>query len=158
MRLFRSLAVPMGEALKWAPPLVAGTTHGAGDAVLLHSGTTGRARITGNSESEYFGVEAHSEDGGIELLVNSTDPYTGTVPLPRTPSLVVVHASGAGTSRCPDRPFSQPSLGRLAVHRRSCRTHVDPHRCRSSTAWRRHTCPGAGDRLRGGVRAHGRAA
>jgi hypothetical protein len=67
---------------------------GAGDAVLIYQGSRGVARIQGNAEGRYFGVKAYGSGGAGNSLVNTTDPYTGSVPMPAGPAIVVVTANG----------------------------------------------------------------
>lgn len=67
---------------------------GAGDAVLIYQGPRGVAKIDGNAEGRYFGVKAYGSSGGGNSLVNTTDPYTGSVPMPAGPAIVVVTAAG----------------------------------------------------------------
>jgi hypothetical protein len=52
------------------------------------------AKIDGNAEGRYFGVKAYGSGGGGNSLVNTTDPYTGSVPMPAGPAIVVVTATG----------------------------------------------------------------
>lgn len=74
----------------FSPPAPA---TGAGDAVLVYQGASGIGTIKGNSGSRYFGVRVYtgSDDNS---LVNTTDPYTGSVPWPAGPAIVVVTATG----------------------------------------------------------------
>lgn len=82
--------------LQYAPTFN-GHAEGTGDAVLI-SQTPGRtATITGNQEGRYFGVRAYG-DGSGQGLVNTTDPYSGTVPWPSgTNVFVVISAEGSWT-------------------------------------------------------------
>lgn len=53
---------------------------GSSDEVLLVNGNPGKATITGNAGSHYFGVKAYYGQSAMhDLLVNETDPYSGTV-------------------------------------------------------------------------------
>jgi hypothetical protein len=70
----------------WIQPVTAarvlnvpGAIEGKGDDVIILSGATpDLAKIKGNSEGRYFGVIGYSGESS-DLLVNTTDPYEGTV-------------------------------------------------------------------------------
>lgn len=62
------------------------------DVLLLPSGCTA-ADISGNHAAGYFGVETYGN--GHDLLVNTTDPYSGTVRLDRDATVMTIHASGS---------------------------------------------------------------
>lgn len=57
--------------------------EGTGDNIVeLPIGAVGVLRIIGNAGSDYFGVEAFDRNNNeVDLLVNTTDPYDGRVPL-----------------------------------------------------------------------------
>jgi hypothetical protein len=60
---------------------VPGDVRGAGDdVVLLQGGTPDLADITGNASSRYFGVFSYGKNG-YDVLVNTTEPYQGSVML-----------------------------------------------------------------------------
>ena len=80
--------------LRSAPTFSSGAYTGSGDAVAIYQGTGRIAAITGNAEGRYFGVKAYGSGGSGGGLVNTTDPYTGTVPWPTGPVIVVVTATG----------------------------------------------------------------
>ena len=63
---------------------------GAGDSVFLTTGLGRTADITGNAGSSHFAVKALDSDG-YQLLVNTTDPYEGTVKI-SNPLVFVVTA------------------------------------------------------------------
>lgn len=67
--------------------------QGTGDTVLCLDSDVSKISIQGNAESSYFGVITHGVDGP-ELLVNTTEPYQGTVKTNGTPSAIQVYASG----------------------------------------------------------------
>ena len=59
---------------------VPGSIEGKDDEVfIVTGGIPDLAKINGNNSSNYFGVLAYN--GGRDLLVNTTDPYDGTVML-----------------------------------------------------------------------------
>lgn len=72
---------------------VPGSIEGTGDDVIvLTGGTPDLATITGNTESRYFGVTGY---GAFSyLLVNTTDPYDGTVILESDTVVIVFTAVG----------------------------------------------------------------
>ncbi|MCL4257651.1 MAG: hypothetical protein KJZ53_03870, partial [Anaerolineales bacterium] len=57
------------------------------------SGTPDLAVIEGNASSRYFGVFSYGND--IDLLVNTTDPYSGTQIIDRSAIVIEVVADGA---------------------------------------------------------------
>ena len=72
-----------------------GTIAGSGDEVFRVTASASTARIMGNAGSDYFGMIAYDLDGDYrDLLVSTTDPYTGTVML-STPCIVEVRAMGS---------------------------------------------------------------
>ena len=72
---------------------VPGTIEGIGDDVVaLIGGTPDRATISGNTASRHFGVFGYGS--GIDLLVNTTDPYEGTVRLDSDTLIIEVQAVG----------------------------------------------------------------
>jgi outer membrane lipoprotein SlyB len=54
-----------------------------------------RATITGNAAGRYFGVRGYGSFS--ELLVNTTDPYEGTVRVDGSTMIIVVQAEGEWT-------------------------------------------------------------
>lgn len=75
---------------------IPGTVEGNGDDVIFIRRTNGDpdiARITGNDASRYFGVVQYSHNG-IDILVNTTDPYDGVVLL--DPSLILMEVVAMG--------------------------------------------------------------
>ena len=63
-----------------------------GDAVLIVSGDAKTADIYGNARAAYFGVHAIGA-GSADLLVNTTEEYSGTVKCKNNPQVIVVSAS-----------------------------------------------------------------
>jgi hypothetical protein len=76
-----------------APRLAMGANTGTGDAVFVYEGPRGIAQIDGNAGGRHFGVIALTGDAN-DLLVNTTDPYSGSVPMPPGPGFVTVSAEG----------------------------------------------------------------
>lgn len=75
---------------------VPGTHEGKGDEVLLLAGAEADlATISGNADARYFGVIAYSSS--ISLLINTTDPYEGTVAMPRRALALEIRAEGPWT-------------------------------------------------------------
>ena len=77
-----------------------GTYKGEGDDVIILAGskTPDLANVSGNDSEDYFGVMAWvSSRGSDQLLVNTTDPYEGTVILDPTTFAIEVRAVGAWT-------------------------------------------------------------
>ena len=66
---------------------------GIGDDVLLLPLDCTAADIRGNQASGYFGVETYGK--GHDLLVNTTDPYSGIVRLDRDATVMTIHATGS---------------------------------------------------------------
>lgn len=58
--------------------IVPGGIQGTGDEVIFIIGSPDIAAISGNAGSNYFGVLSYGLSG-VDLLVNTTDPYTGAV-------------------------------------------------------------------------------
>ena len=76
--------------------MIPGELSGKGDYVFaIAEGTPDTAVITGNADSRYFGVFGYSN--GPDMLVNTTDPYNGTVILDKATFLIVVQAVGDWT-------------------------------------------------------------
>jgi hypothetical protein len=71
---------------------VPGTVAGSGDDVLLLVGEADTAAIRGNALGRHFAV--HSYGLSADLLVNTTEPYDGTVLIPRGGRVLVVSADG----------------------------------------------------------------
>jgi len=74
---------------------IPGTREGAGDAVFLLDGTPDTAQISGNAGGNYFGVIGWGTRSA--LLVNTVDPYDGTVLLDKRTFAIEVRASGPWT-------------------------------------------------------------
>lgn len=72
------------------------TFSGAGDGVIIYDGLAGVAEITGNDASSYFGVSVYS-DTESDNLVNTTEAYSGRVPIPAGIVLVAFTATGPWT-------------------------------------------------------------
>lgn len=84
---------PLTEATVVTAPI---TIDGKGNVIFYLENAGKTATISGNAESRYFGVIAH-HSGGSSLLVNTTDPYEGTVMLPGGRMLVDVMSEGKWT-------------------------------------------------------------
>lgn len=75
---------------------IPGTISGTGDYVFaIVGGTPDKANITGNEASRFFGVKSYGNF--VDLLVNSTDPYDGTVLLDADTVVIEVQAVGDWT-------------------------------------------------------------
>jgi hypothetical protein len=68
---------PLEGARRGSSP---GVVEGDNDDVIIVSPNPSRAHIVGNSGGQYFGVTSYGTSRG--LLVNTTDPYDGTVLVP----------------------------------------------------------------------------
>ena len=71
------------------------TFSGSGDNVLIILDCGTKAEITGNDEGRHFAVKSYGNS--INLLVNTTDPYSGTVMLKGSPVLFEITAVGSWT-------------------------------------------------------------
>jgi hypothetical protein len=81
---------------------VPGTYEGNGDNVIfLVGGTPDLAAISGNQGAHHFAVKSYSAEGR-DLLVNTTDPYNGTVMLDHDATALEVKASGPWTIEVAD--------------------------------------------------------
>lgn len=81
------------KPLSGAPVLTANEVYsGSGDAVLLVPVGCTSAKITGNGGSNHFAVKGYGDY--YDLLVNTTDPYNGTVRLERNTVVLTVTAEG----------------------------------------------------------------
>ena len=69
-----------------------GTINGTGDEVLLVEGSPSLATIKGNPNSRHFSVLGYNPKRS--LLVNTTDPYEGTVRVERDTFLLEINAVG----------------------------------------------------------------
>ena len=78
------------------PSLSAGETYsGANDAVIQINTDGLTAEVSGNESKRHFAVKAYDLDWNyIDLLVNTTDIYSGTVMLTNSPNLLVINADG----------------------------------------------------------------
>lgn len=70
------------------------TVHGTGDEVFLFDGTSTTAHITGNAAGRHFSVWAYSPSES-DLVVNTSNSYSGTVKLPSNTTIIEVKATGA---------------------------------------------------------------
>ena len=74
--------------------LVPGIIEGKGDEVFLLGGETpDLAKIEGNSKSSHFAVLGYN--GGRDLLVNTTDPYSGSVIINSKTMIIEVKSVGS---------------------------------------------------------------
>lgn len=67
------------------------TVTGSGDDVLLVADYGSTATITGNEAGRHFAVKTYGNSGN-NLMVNTTDPYSGTVPIKKAPTVLEVSA------------------------------------------------------------------
>lgn len=74
---------------------VPGTYEGTGDEVLIIAGDPDKVTFSGNTSSRNFIVKAYGER--IDLLINTTDPYEGTVLVKPDIVLLEVRAVGSWT-------------------------------------------------------------
>jgi hypothetical protein len=73
--------------------VVPGTITGKGDDIIVLSGAPpDLATVAGNSEARHFAVLGHSSSS--DLLVNTTEPYQGTVIL--DPKTLVIEVKSTG--------------------------------------------------------------
>lgn len=80
-------------SLYTAPVLPVGETYsGIDDAVLLLPSDCRSAIINGNTLSRYFSVITYGS--GYDLLVNTVDPYSGTVRIDPGATVMTIHAVG----------------------------------------------------------------
>ena len=80
-------------SLYTAPVLPVGETYsGIDDAVLLLPSDCRSAIINGNTLSRYFSVITYGS--GYNLLVNTVDPYSGTVRIDPGATVMTIHAVG----------------------------------------------------------------
>ena len=81
------------KPLAEAPRLTASEMYsGVGDAVLLLPSGCTSAKITGNGGSNHFAVKGYGNY--YDLLVNTIDPYNGTVRLGKNTVLLTITAEG----------------------------------------------------------------
>lgn len=71
---------------------VPGIYEGTGDGVFFLDGAADTATITGNDAGHHFAVESYGN--GYDLLVNTTEPYSGQVIVSRDARIFVVKAAG----------------------------------------------------------------
>lgn len=70
---------------------------GIGDEVMIvRGGDVRQAEITGNPDSRHFAIQGYSPTG-TQLVVNTTDPYAGTVRLDKGTLVLVITAVGEWT-------------------------------------------------------------
>lgn len=79
--------------------LISGNSiSGEGDAVLQVFAPVLTADIQGNDAAAHFSVKSYDMDGWyLDLLVNTTDPYSGTVMMGLDVSTLVISAEGPWT-------------------------------------------------------------
>lgn len=85
--------VPVHEANEFTLP---GTFNGSNDdVIILTNGIPDLATISANSQSHHFAVVPYTNFGKrMSSVVNTTDPYEGTVIIPRDTVFLVIHAIG----------------------------------------------------------------
>ena len=72
---------------------VPGSIEGNGDDVIFVEGATpDLAKIKGNAESRFFAVKSYGKSSN--LLVNTTDPYEGTVIVSGDTVILEIQAAG----------------------------------------------------------------
>jgi hypothetical protein len=72
---------------------VPGKIEGSGDDVVVLTGSRSvKANIKGNDEGRFFGVIGYGS--AMDLLVNTTDPYDGTVMVDKGTAVLVIQAIG----------------------------------------------------------------
>lgn len=82
------------KPLSSAPVLPVNEAYsGSGDAVLLVPSGCTSAKITGNSGSNHFAIKGYGDY--YDLLVNTLDPYSGTVRLERNTVVLTITAEGS---------------------------------------------------------------
>ena len=76
------------------PLISTGETYsGSGDAVLQINNTALKADVSGNENERHFSVQSYNYNWDyIDLLVNTTDVYSGTVMLKDSPNLLFINA------------------------------------------------------------------
>lgn len=85
------------EAAKDQPEAHKGDTiTGSGDAIIMTNKVGTTASISGNADAHHFAVKSWSYNDS-DLLVNTSDPYEGTVMLKFDPTLVEINAEGDWT-------------------------------------------------------------
>lgn len=73
------------------------TYNGTGDSVVLLNFDAALAEIEGNSAGRYFGVKSYGDSKNLlyqNLMVNTTEPYSGTVMMKYDPYILVITAAG----------------------------------------------------------------
>ena len=78
------------------------TLNGTGDNILIAPEGIGAitAEINGNSASSHFSVTSYTEDGVWDLLVNATEPYSGTVKISKKTRIFEIKAVGDWSITC----------------------------------------------------------
>jgi len=86
--------VPLSKARALSVP---GTIQGSGDEVIVLTGSApDTAAITGNSQSRFFAIIPYDRTSSrLSSIVNTTDPYQGTVIMDRTAAILEIKAAGA---------------------------------------------------------------
>lgn len=81
----------------WADRVKKGVPFSGGnDNVLIVEGDVRLAEVTGNADSRHFAIQGYSSTSE-QLLVNTTDPYAGTVRLDKGTLVFVITAVGDWT-------------------------------------------------------------
>ena len=100
---WRLEALPLELSREGHVLMVPGTYEGTSDdVVFIGQNLPDKATIRGNQASAHFGVIGHN--GGWDLLVNTTDPYDGTVLLHIDTYALEITAEGAWSIAVTDRP------------------------------------------------------
>ena len=86
--------LPLSQSRRITVP---GVIKGNGDEIIvLTGGNADTAHIVGNQADKLFSVRAYGENG-IDTLINTTDPYEGTISLENGIFLLEIKAVGEWT-------------------------------------------------------------
>jgi len=87
---------PIPQMLAHAVEIPATYESAGDDVIIILNSEPDIAEITGNDDSRYFGATAWTSTGR-DLLINTTDPYAGTVLLDRQTFALEIVATGPWT-------------------------------------------------------------
>jgi hypothetical protein len=88
---------------------VPGIVEGKGDEVIFLTGATpDLAKIKGNAEGRFFAVASYGKSS--DLLVNTTDPYNGTVIVSGDTVVLEIQANGNWSIEIKDKPTVSPTI------------------------------------------------
>jgi len=75
---------------------VPGRSDGTGDEVVVIVAAADKVHVEGNPQGRYFGIRAVPLEGGFpDLIVNTTDRYSGDTIVPHDVRVFIVQAQGA---------------------------------------------------------------